>query len=391
MKKIRGIFDRNGTLYIRFQDERGKLIRESTNQRSMRVAEQILAKRKSQVAMNAHFPTRQFDRVLWDKLLDKWWKDHGQHTPSGFKYLLPRLRQRFKGLKAREITSDLVQDFLSDLSEDGLSASSVNHYRTIVNSVFNFAIKRKTYDENPVRAVPQIREPPGRDRFTSPEELKKVLAKCEEVGDIELMVFITLAATTGMRKGEILPRKYEDMRLDESVPHAYIGRTKNGEPKKVPLPAMAIQAIRSLPSFGCDEYLFPARPNVRFAGNFKKPHAWDIGKRFRRICGLTKVDNLRIHDLRHFAATTLFLKGIPEAIISKMTGHKSRELRRYEHLSPMLKKQTVDLIAGELGWITDSATDTARKSNRVSSPKSLINGGADGTRTRDLRRDRPAF
>ena len=62
---------------------------------------------------------------------------------------------------------------------------------------------------------------------------------------------------------------------------------------------------------------------------------------------------LRIHDLRHFAATTLFLKGIPEAIISRMTGHKSRELKRYEHLSPTLKLQTVESIAGELGKFSD--------------------------------------
>ena len=94
----------------------------------------------------------------------------------------------------------------------------------------------------------------------------------------------------------------------------------------------------------------------------------------------------------HFAATTLFLKGIPEAIIAKMTGHKSRELRRYEHLFPALKQQTVELIAGELGGeVTDSPTDTPSKREHVSSRKSLINGGADGTRTRDLRRDRPAF
>src|SRR2546426_5994362 len=98
---------------------------------------------------------------------------------------------------------------------------------------------------------------------------------------------------------------------------------------------------------------------------------WDIGKRFRRVCKLAGVGDLRIHDLRHFAATTLFLKGIPEAIISKMTGHKSRELRRYEHLSPMIKKQTVELIAKELGWITDSATDTPKIMGRVSSRKPL--------------------
>src|SRR5262249_26008986 len=93
-----------------------------------------------------------------------------------------------------------------------------------------------------------------------------------------------------------------------------------------------------------------------------------------------------------FAATTLFIKGIPEAIIAKMTGHKSRELRRYEHLSPTLKQQTVELIAGELGGeISDSRTATPSNQENVSVRKSLINVRADGTRTRDLRSDRPAF
>ena len=67
------------------------------------------------------------------------------------------------------------------------------------------------------------------------------------------------------------------------------------------------------------------------------------------------MEGLRIQDLRHFART-LFLKGIPEAIISKLTGHKSRELKRCEHLSPAVKKQTVDLITSELEVVSDSAT-----------------------------------
>lgn len=123
---------------------------------------------------------------------------------------MPRIRERFSNKKAREITFEEVKNFLFDLDEEGLSGASVNHYRTIMNSVFNFAIKRRLYDDNPVRAVPQFPEPPGRDRFTPPEELKKLLAKFEELRDIELKVFVLIAATTGMRKGEILPRTYSD-------------------------------------------------------------------------------------------------------------------------------------------------------------------------------------
>ena len=335
----------------------------------MRLAQQILAKRKTEVARHIHFPTLRFEQVRWSTLLDKWWTEHGQHTRSGFIYLLPRLRARFSTKRAREITPDEVQEFLDDLEQQELSASSINHYRTILNSVFNFSKKRALYDQNPIAAVRQYREPPGRDRFTTAEEVQALLAKCDEIDDIELKVFIIIAATTGMRKGEILSRSYKDVRLDDIIPHIYIARTKNGSSKRVALARFAINAIKMLPSYGKEEFLFPARPNVRFQGDFKKPHAWDFGKRFRRVCEHVGIFDLRIHDLRHFAATTLFIKGVPDTMIAKMTGHRSRELKRYQHLSETFLRNTAELIAGDLEG--DSATDTPRKSRRASSPKSL--------------------
>ena len=42
------------------------------------------------------------------------------------------------------------------------------------------------------------------------------------------------------------------------------------------------------------------------------------------------------------------LRGIPEAVIRKLTGHRGRELERYQHLSPLIKQQTVELIFQEL-------------------------------------------
>jgi integrase len=66
---------------------------------------------------------------------------------------------------------------------------------------------------------------------------------------------------------------------------------------------------------------------------FAKPHAWDLGKRFRRACTRAKIKDLRIHDLRHFATTMLFIAGVPDTIIRKMTGHRSEELERYKHFS----------------------------------------------------------
>ena len=52
----------------------------------------------------------------------------------------------------------------------------------------------------------------------------------------------------------------------------------------------------------------------------------------------------RIHDWRHFSAPDLLGQGVPDSVIAKHTGHKSKELERYTHLFPELRQQTVQLI-----------------------------------------------
>ena len=176
--KVKGVFYRNSIAYIRFQDELGNDVRESTGQRSSRVAEQILAKRRTEVAMHKHFPTRRFQHISFQELRDYWWEHHGTFTRSPFNYLIPRIDARFGELKARQIIPEHIEEFMKDLRAQGLSASTANHYRTILNSTFNFAISRGKYDLNPVVSVSQMKEPPGRDRVPTRQEFHKLHTYC---------------------------------------------------------------------------------------------------------------------------------------------------------------------------------------------------------------------
>src|ERR1700704_3735996 len=106
MKKVKGVYFRGGKAYIRFCDEHGQIVRESTGQRSLKFAEDLLAKRRTEVAEGRHFPTRQYDRVFFTELLDEWWDKHGQHTRSRFAYHLPRLRAQFGQTRARDVAAD---------------------------------------------------------------------------------------------------------------------------------------------------------------------------------------------------------------------------------------------------------------------------------------------
>ena len=181
MKKVRGVYFRGGKAYIRYRDGNGNIVRESTEQRSVKFAEDLLAKRRTEVAQCVHFPTRQFDRVLFKDLLDDWWEKHGQHTRSRFNYHLPKVREKFDTRRARDIEVESVEEFLRSWKREEYAASSINKYRTILCSAFNFAIKRGKYDHNPVSAVPQRREPPGRDRFLSTQEFQKLMANVSQI------------------------------------------------------------------------------------------------------------------------------------------------------------------------------------------------------------------
>ena len=96
------------------------------------------------------------------------------------------LQERARKDHPREYAPDRRKQLSVGLRAEGLAASSINQCRTILCSVFNYAIRFEKYDKNPVSVVPQEKEPPGRDRFPEPEEIVQMIRVCDENGDLEL-------------------------------------------------------------------------------------------------------------------------------------------------------------------------------------------------------------
>src|SRR4051794_41967426 len=63
-----------------------------------------------------------------------------------------------------------------------------------------------------------------------PEEIVAMIRVCEENDDPELKAFLILAPTTGMRKGEILSRKWSDIDLDFGNPCIYASALARNDP-----------------------------------------------------------------------------------------------------------------------------------------------------------------
>jgi integrase len=127
----------------------------------------------------------------------------------------------------------------------------------------------------------------------------------------------------------------------EDAPYATLVRTKTGYQRHVPIPQSIVKTLKALPSHDRHEYLFPSRPTAR-CPEPKRPYRWDFGKQFRALAKATGIQNVRIHDLRHAGATILMTLGVPDPIVRKVTGHRSRELERYQHLTRADRKPDCD-------------------------------------------------
>jgi len=399
MKLPRGIYERKGVLYIRFQDERGRIVRESTHQSSPAVARDILAKRRTEVAQGTYFPTRIFDKVMFSELEKAWWDEHGRYTRSCFRYLRLRIERCFGAMRARDVQIASIRTFFVELENEGYSAAYINSHRTMLNSIFGYSIKTGRYDKNPVASVPQLRER-GRTRLLSVVEWKRLLAACKS--DKELRCFVTLAALTTMRKSEILQRPWSEVHLDGPFPYFEIPLTKNNDPKIIPLPEVAVRELKGLPGYGRDTYVFPSKPTHRYeiASLLKRPYRWDIRKPFVAACERAGLENVHIHDLRHLGPSILLAQGVSDSIVAKVTGHRSAALKRYQHLSDSFRKQTVDLIATVLmSSAGDTRTDTQAKRAATTTSKARcknkqqkgLGGRPVGTRTPDLYRVKVAL
>jgi integrase len=153
-----------------------------------------------------------------------------------------------------------------------------------------------------------------------------LLSSCHELSLGYLSDILVVALETGMRCGEILSMRWED--VDFTNRRALLRHTKNGDSRQVPLTSRAKTTLQKLASRHTDELVFP---HCR----------WAIRRHFKRVVGHSAkahkgVQNpftdLRFHDLRHEALSRLSDKGLNVIEIAHISGHRTLAmLRRYTH------------------------------------------------------------
>ncbi len=119
--------------------------------------------------------------------------------------------------KLSKLTAMHVQGFYRDRLDSGFAPATVHKCHTVLHKALNQAVEWHLVPRNVADAVKPPRPTPRKEmRALSPEAARRLLDAAHEVGD-RLEALYVLAVHTGMREGELLGLKWEDVDLERGV------------------------------------------------------------------------------------------------------------------------------------------------------------------------------
>ena len=277
-------------------------------------------------------PTKK-DKKKQGALLD-WWKDEiGSYTLAD---ITPAKISECRDKLLKGVTQRGTQR----------APATVVRYLAALSNVFTIAVNELEWlEDSPMRKVTKPKEPRGRVRFLSEDTIEsdgnviegertRLLKACQKSSNPYLYPVVVLALSTGMRQGEIMGLKWEDVDLHQG--RITLHETKNGERRVVPLVGKALELLKEhsrVRRLGTP-LLFPSKVKKHSPGEGVTYKPIDLRAPWEAALKDAGIDDFRFHDLRHSAASYLAMNGASLAEIAEVLGHKTLQMvKRYAHLS----------------------------------------------------------
>ena len=254
----------------------------------------------------------------------KWWKEQIGHCLLSD--LTPAIiaEQRDKLLKGTTFKGTIR------------SPATVVRYLAAFSHAITIAVREWGWlDNSPMKKVSKPTEPRGRVRFLDDHERTALSKACKESSNPYLYTAFVLAISTGMRQGELMNLRWEDIDLFSG--RITLNHTKNGERRLVPVRGLALQLLLELKNKQQRDIglLFPSHDNPQKPIDLRFP--WEQALKQAHITGY------KWHDNRHSCASYLLMNGASLAEIAEILGHKTLAMvMRYAHLSETHKSNVIE-------------------------------------------------
>jgi integrase len=265
------------------------------------------------------------------------------------------------GLPLQAVMPTHLNSLYSDLRAAGRAPKTIRNVHGVVSKALADAERWGLVGRNAARLadVPAVARP--KLRVWSPEQTRGFLSA---VASDRLFAAWLLAATTGMRRGELLGLRWADVDLDVGVLRVTQARVRAGnqvvagEPKTargrrtIALDPATVAALRQHRKRQAEERLL-AGPRYADSGLvFTMPdgspiHPNRFGLWFRRRAHAAGLPAIRLHDMRHSYATAGLAAGVPPKVMSERLGHATVAftLDTYTSALPAMDKSAADVVA----------------------------------------------
>jgi integrase len=309
----------------------GRRVREGVSV-NRRIAEMVLAKRMADAVEGRYFNKSNPGRMPFSEFAKKYL---GQVV-----VLLKSARS--ESIRVRRWVRDLGNKPLGEITRVELESwqlemrlkckpSTVNREMCRLRHMLNKAVEWGLLEKSPMQGLKFLRENNARQRYLSVDECRRLIDGCIAR---HLKAVVIVAIRTGMRMGEILGLRYQD--LDFLTGFILIPDSKNGEPRHVPMDSTLAPLLKSYPRRPGSDLVF-SNPT---GGRYK-----EVRQGFKMARERTGLSDLHFHDLRHTFASHWMMNGGDLFLLQRILGHKSIAMtQRYAHLSPAYTRAAVSRI-----------------------------------------------
>lgn len=294
------------------------------------MAQGALRARLGEIAQGRYSLDKAKKPISFEKLVERFleyseankrsWKRDICATDVFLKYL--------SGKKLSDITPFLVEKYKSDRRKQ-VKASTVNRELDVLRRMFSLAVAWGLITSNPVSQVKRFKVSNSNLRILSEEEFTRLYNSASS----HLKPILLTAVHTGMRKGEILNLKWEDINLERG--YILVRDSKNYESRAIPISQILKDELLKLKKQSTGEFVF----------TYKGKPIGAIKRAFSAALRRSGIRHCRFHDLRHTFATCLVMEGTDIASVQELMGHKDiRMTKRYSHPTPEHKRNAVEKV-----------------------------------------------
>jgi integrase len=233
--------------------------------------------------------------------------------------------------------------------------ASVNREMSCLHHIFTKAVEWEMTEKNPFDKGKTlfIKENNQRVRYLKEDEIERLVNECPP----HMRNIVECALHTGMRRGEILSLKWNQIRNG----FIYLKKTKTSEPRQIPINDTLDEMFKRIKS-----EQNPSKNVVGLDGKpvegIKSKHVFCrnnepvkyVTNPFTAIVRRAGITDFKFHDLRHTFASQLLMKGGTLKDVQELLGHKTMTMTlRYAHLSQEHKREAVNLLNGLTGGKKD--------------------------------------